>query len=121
MKNSSAICNLCDTVVGIIQNELNLGKRTVAILEAVVEFICTVLHAEKQCGDFIYNLNNIINWLTHGWSTGQICKELHMCNQTLSHDLYKHETTNHNHAGLSGGKYLMSACSHLVIKTNVND
>jgi len=74
-------CELCKTIVKIIQYELKVGNNTITNIEKIIKEICSILgnKIEKQeC----YSIENIINYvaqLLDGLNPNEICYKLGFC------------------------------------------
>lgn len=75
-------CELCNTIVKIIQYELTVGNKTITNIEKIIKEICSILgnKIEKQeC----YSIENIINYVTQllldGLNPKEICYKLGFC------------------------------------------
>jgi len=84
--NHTAECALCETLVDIIDHDIKYGNQTFNKIKKVIEFICdetTDPIGNKECHIVLDDLQTILNWLTRGMPTSQICHRLGFCNTTI--------------------------------------
>ena len=83
--NYNAECALCETLVDIIDHDMKFGNQTFSKIRKVIEFICDETAdpiGNKECHIVLDDLQTILNWLTRGMPTSQICHRLGFCNTT---------------------------------------
>ena len=84
--NNTFECRLCEGLVDIIDHDMKFGNETFSKIRKVIEFICdetTDPIGNKECHIVLDDLQTILNWLTRGMPTSQICHRLGFCNQTV--------------------------------------
>ena len=81
--NSSMECDLCNIAVNIIKHEINLSNVTIHYIEDIIDIICDIFNKRIICNEIISEINYIIDMILKGWSTKNICEDLHMCNNNF--------------------------------------
>ena len=77
-------CELCHVLVNTIDHELEVENKTISDITNVISDICHIIGgpAGKECIFIVENIQKIINYITQGLNTTQICDKLNLCNNT---------------------------------------
>ena len=79
-------CKLCEGLVSIIDYDVKYANYTIHEITDVVEKICNITTdpiANSECHFIMDSISKIIDWITAGLPTREICEKLHLCNNTI--------------------------------------
>lgn len=78
-------CELCHVLVNTINHEFKQENKTVSDITDVITDICHIIGGPtgKECMFIVENIQKIVNYLTKGFNTTQICDKLNLCNNTI--------------------------------------
>ncbi len=80
--NSTLACDVCVASVRLVQAELNMSNATVAGISAAVKVLCAALATRagnKECDLIVSSVDEIVSWLSSGFSRLEICQKLRLC------------------------------------------
>jgi hypothetical protein len=80
--NVTIPCLACETVVSGIAVSVYAGNSTLAILEAVAQYLCNTFGGSTigaECQAIIGDIQQIVNWIESKVPTVQICENLGFC------------------------------------------
>ena len=82
--NTNTSCEVCHVLVNIIDKEVKLGNKTINDIVNIVDDICHIIGgpASKECSFIVENIRRIINFISKGIPTNEICIKLGLCNNT---------------------------------------
>ena len=82
--NTNTTCEVCHVLVNIVDKEVKLGNKTISDIINIVSDICHIIGgpASQECAFIVDNLQKIINFISHGIPTNEICVKLGLCNAT---------------------------------------
>ena len=77
-------CQMCESLVKIIDYDLKKDNKTVQDILKFVENICDHIigPSSKECLIIVKNIENIVNWINKGVDPHEICLKLHFCNNS---------------------------------------
>jgi hypothetical protein len=80
----NATCTLCHLMVNIVDAEIKHGNHTIIEITDLIKDVCSLISGPggQTCLYIIKNIQNIVEWITHGMTNTQICSKLHLCNTT---------------------------------------
>lgn len=79
-------CKVCENIVSVIDYDVKYANSTIQELTNVIEKICNVTTdpiANSECHFIMDSISKIVNWITLGLPTKEICYKLHLCNNTI--------------------------------------
>ena len=84
VNNNNVTCTLCKVLVDTIEAEVKHGNHTIMEITNILKEICSAVSGPsgKTCVLVIQNIQNIVNWVSHGLSNIQVCEKLHLCNNS---------------------------------------
>lgn len=85
MNNNNNTCELCHVLVNTINHEFKQENKTISDITDVISDICHIIGGPtgKECMFIVENIQKIVNYLTKGFNTTQICDKLNLCNNTI--------------------------------------
>ena len=85
MNNNNNTCELCHALVNTINHEFKQENKTISDITNIITDICHIIGGPtgKECMFIVENIQKIVNYLTKGFNTTQICDKLNLCNNTI--------------------------------------
>lgn len=93
LQNVTSECELCESVVAIIDFEIKFSNSTIHFVEELLKVLCTLEPEpyKDECLEIVKDFDLVVQWILDGLSPNDVCTKLHLCQNTTKHDFYKIE------------------------------
>ena len=83
--SNNVTCGTCKFLVNIIDHEIQVGNKTIGIITHDIKEICSMIQgpSAKECEMVVTDIQEIVNWITSGFNSTEICYKLHLCPEIL--------------------------------------
>ena len=83
-------CAMCETIVKVIEYENKYINKSIDAIIKVIEIVCkNVLDpiGKKECLLIMNDTKKIVNWISNGLNSNQICKKIGLCKDIQIKDM----------------------------------